>query len=85
MFFSKYVVVEFIEELDDGEIPMSVVSSSWLEEATSSDSFDKYCYWPTYARDSYKINKLTIEHASLDRERCARCPINIKFSSGKDL
>lgn len=74
--------MEFIEELDDGEIPMAVVSSSWLEEGTDSDKFENYCHWPTNVRDSYKINKLTIEHASLDRERCARCPVNIKFSSG---
>lgn len=81
--FSKYAVVEFIEEICDGEVPMAVVSDYWLEKGTDADNFENYCYWPSYIRESYKINKLTLEHASLDKNRCARCPINIKFSSGK--
>lgn len=74
------MVVEFPEEGDeDGNIPMDIISGTWVFLEPDGQQM---CYWPPFKTDLAK-NKAVVNHQQFEKDRAGTCIINIKYRSSK--
>ncbi|KAF5304404.1 hypothetical protein FQA39_LY19004 [Lamprigera yunnana] len=71
-----YYVVEFPDEAVDGNIPMSVISHSWLNK---NERGELTCLWPKRATDSQRIQ--LIRNHEFPSSFTSGNNVNIKYKS----
>lgn len=77
-FFRKYYVVEFPQEIENGQVPMAIVPYVWIV------CNGQKCYWP----QNFKNNKEFTNAVINQDEKCISedsqlCKINVKYKTSK--
>lgn len=76
--FRDFYVVEFPDEKENGNIPVSIIPNIWV----TCENNEPVCWWPSFRSEEEK-KKAIMRKAAFNKEDCQMCPINIKYKTSK--